>query len=323
MGASTDTILQGATRGAKYNVVLQVVFRIVTFVMNAVILRYVSKSTLGIANVRLMLLYTTALLFSREAIRKTAFDLHPQYNKGEHSADVVQSRNLSWCSVPAGALVTAVLMYVWTNLMYVPELGPANSSAGVGSEAPNRNSEFYGPCVALYAASVMLELFCDSLYIRCQHEMKQRVCVLVEGFAIIIRVFVTVGIAIARPDFGILAFGLGQLAFSITLCGSYFMYFTKVRKISILDLLPSPRVGSDLNEAALPPGSVALATSLFKQSFLKQFLTEGERFLMTIVANVDFEAQGVCVFTRLSVLEHAALPCSLVCAYMGLCSRQV
>ena len=59
--------------------VLQVLFRIVTFAMNAVVLRYVSKATLGIANVRLMLLYTTALLFSREAIRKATLDLRPRF----------------------------------------------------------------------------------------------------------------------------------------------------------------------------------------------------------------------------------------------------
>jgi hypothetical protein len=221
MPQTTTEILHGATRGAKYNVVLQIVFRIVTFGMNAVVLRFVSKATLGIANVRLMLLYTTALLFSREAIRKAALDLRPHYEHGERAVDVVQCRNLSWCSVPAGAVITAVLSLVWTKVMYAPEHGGDGAGVAEG-ESTTDDGAYYNACVLLYAAAVMLELLCDSLYIRCQNEMRQRVCVMAEGAAIIVRAGVTVGLAIARPGLGIIAFGLGQVAFGATLCAAYF-----------------------------------------------------------------------------------------------------
>jgi oligosaccharide translocation protein RFT1 len=310
---STQDVLRGAMRGAKYNMVLQVLFRVVTFGVNAVILRYVSKATLGIANVRLMLLYTTALLLSREAVRKAALDLKPHYESGEHAPDVAQCRNLSWCSVPVGALVTAALAVVWTRVLYTPELVAADGGddhASSSSAADRYNAGFYAPCVGLYAASVMLELLCDSLYIRCQNEMRQRVCVVIEGVAIMARAAVTVLLAISRPDLGILAFGLGQLAFSGVLCAAYFAYFTVQRGVAFADLLPGRVAVAEAGERQqqqqqvrqqldllLPPGSVPLTVSLFTQSVLKQFLTEGERLLMTVVANVNFEDQGVCVGT--------------------------
>eukprot|EP00750_Incisomonas_marina_P012752 INCI17150.2.p1 GENE.INCI17150.2~~INCI17150.2.p1 ORF type:complete len:308 (+),score=33.11 INCI17150.2:267-1190(+) len=307
MPTTTNDILHGATRGAKYNVILQVLFRIITFAMNAVVLRFVSKATLGIANVRLMLLYTTALLFSREAIRKASLDLRPRYERGEHAVDVVQCRNLSWASVPAGIVVTAVLSYIWTSVMYAPELqlqAEAADVLDVDLKADGNNADYYVACVLCYSVSVLLELLCDSLYIRCQNEMLQQVCVVVEGIAILVRAGVTVGLAVLQPGLGIVAFGLGQLAFSATLCVAYFSYFVFRRGIPIADLFPSyPKLSGPSatpgdhpkanNPSLLPPGSVPLALSLFKQSALKQFLTEGERFLMTIVANINFEAQGV------------------------------
>lgn len=45
--------------------------RVLTFALNAYILRYVSKEILGIINVRLMLLYTTTQFMSREPFRRT------------------------------------------------------------------------------------------------------------------------------------------------------------------------------------------------------------------------------------------------------------
>ena len=222
----------------------------------------------------------------------------------------MQCRNLSWCSLPAGLIITSALVYVWANVLYTPELSGGH---GNGSVADDGSS--YGFCVLLYAASVVLELLCDSLYIRCQNEMRQHVCVMVEGLAILLRAVVTVGLAIMRPDLGIIAFGLGQLAFSTTLCGSYFGYFVVHRRIPVGDLLPSrpPTTITNGNRrpqqqevALLPPKSVPLAISLFKQSALKQFLTEGERFLMTMVANINFEAQGV--YVCLHDVTHRAQP---------------
>ena len=52
--AETDgaAALVGASTAASYNMVFQLLFRILTFGLNAFTLRYVTKDVLGIVNVR-------------------------------------------------------------------------------------------------------------------------------------------------------------------------------------------------------------------------------------------------------------------------------
>ena len=61
---------RAAAVGTSYSIVVQILSRVITFVLNAVALRYVSKQVLGLVNVRLQLLYTTTLFLAREPFRK-------------------------------------------------------------------------------------------------------------------------------------------------------------------------------------------------------------------------------------------------------------
>lgn len=49
----------------------QVAARVVTFVLNAILIRYVSRDSLGIINVRLLLIYTSVQFISREPFRRS------------------------------------------------------------------------------------------------------------------------------------------------------------------------------------------------------------------------------------------------------------
>jgi oligosaccharide translocation protein RFT1 len=48
------TIVASASRQARYNISLQMLIRIVTFALNAFVLRTVSRETYGVVNVRLL-----------------------------------------------------------------------------------------------------------------------------------------------------------------------------------------------------------------------------------------------------------------------------
>lgn len=52
-------------------VLSQVSGRLLTFVLNAILLRYVSRESLGIINVRLLLIYTSVQFISREPFRRS------------------------------------------------------------------------------------------------------------------------------------------------------------------------------------------------------------------------------------------------------------
>ena len=53
--------LKGAVRGALLGSGLQLVFRLLTFLINAITIRHVSPELLGLVNIRLTLLYSTTL----------------------------------------------------------------------------------------------------------------------------------------------------------------------------------------------------------------------------------------------------------------------
>ena len=54
-------------------IIVQLSFRILTFLLNAFVLRFVTRELLGIVNVRLVLLYSTILFMSREAFRRYVY----------------------------------------------------------------------------------------------------------------------------------------------------------------------------------------------------------------------------------------------------------
>ena len=58
----------------------QIVFRCVTFGLNAFVLRHVSQSVVGVMNVRLLLLESTILFLSREAFRRACLSKTTEHN---------------------------------------------------------------------------------------------------------------------------------------------------------------------------------------------------------------------------------------------------
>lgn len=110
--------------------------------MHGFILRYVTQEILGIANVRLQLLYTTTVFISRECFRKTCLDSkNTPYN---------EINNLSFLSIPVGLIFTVFLSLVWIYILPQPE------------------NELYVYNVVLFGIATMLEILSEPLYIFCQ-----------------------------------------------------------------------------------------------------------------------------------------------------------
>lgn len=59
---------------------LQILSRIITFGINAFIVRHVGREVLGIMNVRLLLLESTLIFLSREAISRAALSSRTQHS---------------------------------------------------------------------------------------------------------------------------------------------------------------------------------------------------------------------------------------------------
>ena len=94
----------------------QVGFRLITFAMNAFVLRHISRDVLGLINVRLNLLDDTIMFLSKECFRLACLS-HTTGRQGWQ-----KMINLMWLSLPLAACVATGLAWVWTSLLPSPEL---------------------------------------------------------------------------------------------------------------------------------------------------------------------------------------------------------
>ena len=280
--SSSDAVLQSAMQAASYNVLLQVTFRILTFAMNGFVLRYISRETLGLVNVRLTLLYTTILFIAREAFRKACLSKSSRTRETQWYEVV----NLLWLTVPLGIFAATVFGFIWVNWLETPPMGLTKK---------------YAISVICYALCAVLELLAEPLWVIAQCHLFVRLKVVIEGLSVFLRCSTTVFLVYFFPSLGVLAFCIAQFAQSLTFFIFYYVYFSYF-------LLKTPK--PDIKEFPLQtvreffPCKVSkkhwisfklmsLTWSFFKQSFLKQILTEGERYVMTIFSTLTLAQQGV------------------------------
>lgn len=277
---SSQDILQNASTLASYNVLLQVMFRVLTFLLNAFTLRFVSKELIGVVNVRLTLLYSTLVFLSREAFRRACLSGESGTNRSWR-----QVINLLWLTLPLGVLWASLLVCVWLWFLEVPDV---------------HTIPHYGPAVVLFALAGVQELLAEPLWVLAQAHMFVRLKVIAESLAMIAKCSITVVLVVFAREWGLYIFSAAHLVYTGFLVLCYAVYFIRflrskesARKNFPLcrtrDLLPSRTDGEPWIDRTL----ARLTWSFFKQSFLKQILTEGERYVMTFLNVLSFGDQGV------------------------------
>lgn len=282
MADEKDTLVRSTVRSASYNVVLQVTFRILTFIMNGVLLRYTTKDMIGIVNVRLMLLNQTIVFVAREAFRKACLSR----TSDKKWPQVI---NLLWCVFPLGVVLSFALGYVWLFHLEAPD--PV--------KIPN-----YPLAVVVFAASGSIELLSEQLWVVAQAFVFLRLKVTIEGIANFVRCVITLGLVVFMPELGIISFCLAQMAFSFLSMVLYYVYFIYlIQNVSneegttaedfplksLRDFFPR----TIPEKSFISWGLAHLTWSFFKQSFLKKILTEGERYIMTLFKVLTFSQQGI------------------------------
>ncbi|KAM3877563.1 man(5)GlcNAc(2)-PP-dolichol translocation protein RFT1 [Diretmus argenteus] len=277
---SSEDVLKNASTLASYNVLLQVMFRVFTFLLNAFTLRFVSKELIGVVNVRLTLLYSTLVFLSREAFRRAC--LSGGSGTGHNWRQVI---NLLWLTLPLGVVWSSLLVCVWLWLLEIPD---------------PHTIPHYGPAVGMFALAALQELLAEPLWVLAQAHMFVRLKVVAESLAMIAKCMITVVLVVSAPEWGLYIFSLAQLVYTgfLVLCYAvYFFHFLSSEDATkkdfplhcVRDLLPCRADGEPLIDWTL----ARLTWSFFKQSFLKQILTEGERYVMTFLNVLSFGDQGV------------------------------
>uniref|UniRef100_A0A671N1A7 Protein RFT1 homolog n=1 Tax=Sinocyclocheilus anshuiensis TaxID=1608454 RepID=A0A671N1A7_9TELE len=231
----SEDVLKSASTLASYNVLLQVMFRVLTFLLNAFTLRFVSKELIGVVNVRF----------------------------------------------PVGCVWGVLLVCVWWWVLQAPD---------------PESIPHYVPAVGLFCLAALTELLAEPLWVLAHAHMFVRLKVIAESLAMTAKCLVTVVMVVSAPQWGLYIFSAAQCVYAGFLLLCYVLYFihflgseeaeSKLFPVShITDLLPSrPLLNWKLT---------TLTWSFFKQSFLKQILTEGERYVMTFLNVLNFGDQGV------------------------------
>ncbi|KAF5285563.1 hypothetical protein FQR65_LT13197 [Abscondita terminalis] len=284
-------ILRSSVENASFSIIFQILFRCITFVLNAFIIRHVGQTVLGIMNVRLLLLESTILFLSREPIMKACLT----DTKSHNWAQVI---NQIWLTIPLTGAVSFLLVYVWINVLS-------------GTEDIYLTQYRWG-CYSI-AASCIIDQITQCLVIVSQSYCFVRLKVVLDTIYVLSRTIVFVLLVLKYPHYAINAFSCAQILSSMLYCVMHYIFFYwYIRELnkrsgeelknmmfsdmqdfpfkSILEFIP----GFMLNkESFLDLNLCKLSISFFKQCIVKQILTEGEKYVMTISPVLTFSQQSM------------------------------
>ncbi|KAF4548954.1 Rft-like protein [Elsinoe fawcettii] len=303
-----------AAKGATYLIALQISSRALTFLLNQILLRFLTPATFGRA-VQLELYSISVLFFARESLRvavqrvgsstlrdsdqagdlsknapgekKAAKDATKDRSASSNAVQTVV--NLSYLSLILGTPLAILLGYLaWTGL----------SGGAVETATP-----YIGSAVALYGLAAVIELASEPGFVAAQALLLFKVRAGAEAAATVVKTLSTVGSAVwahrQGVEAGVMPFAIGQLAFASTLLVYYAFKLNPVRQQHSFSLLPdslpdSPDKRSSKadaqNEYLLTLFSrplLKIATSLTIQSILKYVLTQGDSLLITALATLQ------------------------------------
>ncbi|KAJ8683426.1 hypothetical protein QAD02_019218 [Eretmocerus hayati] len=288
-------ILKSSLENASFNIIFQILFRCVTFVLNAFVIRYVGQAALGVMNVRLLLLESMILFLSKEPFMKACLT-----NTADHNwAQVV---NLLWMTVPICVVMSLSFGYIWLYVLQTAEALPP----------------FYTFAVCAIAISCVIELSALVVELVASAFLFVRLRIVLETIMIALRTTTFVVLVLYNPENALLAFGIAQLVagifFTTSLYTYFYHYIKRLKRHKLKRRLSMSDDGmEELIESEFPftsikdflPGQLenhepwldyklsVLTWSFFKQGIVKQILTEGERLIMTMLPVLTFSEQGV------------------------------
>lgn len=266
-----ENLLSTTAKGASYLIMLQFISRMLTFSLNQIVLRYVSKDNFGIASVNLELLSSTILFISREGFRSTLIRDNTNRQK---------ILNLAYIPTCLGLLTTCLTCSYYLSTITQQDL----------VEMP-----YYRVAVLCYGFASFVELLVEPLFILALNNLYFQLRVMVEGLAVILRCLVTFSLTLyfaGNDKLGILAFAIAQVVYGLVIMIGYAGFFV-YKERSIQRLIPHKIVEQE-RKYWFDQTLLYLGITMTKQSLLKHVLTEGDKMLISILSSK--EDRGVYAF---------------------------
>ncbi|SCU83520.1 LAME_0C05468g1_1 [Lachancea meyersii CBS 8951] len=300
-----QSILQKSTRGVTFLMFSQLFAKVVTFLLNTLLVRYLSPKVFGI-NAFMEFLLSTVLFFSREAIRLSALRIKtPASSQAAAHDDDSETEDTD----------TTVLQ-IAINFAYIPILiGLPLSFVLIGWQYSNLNEYFislpyFKLAVFIIWLSIILELFSEPFFIvnqlmlnfkvRSQFESIGVVAACVANFAI---VYVyenkingsgaTLHDINKQEGIAIFAFAVSKLAHSAALlCGYAYDYFRRLSKENTFSIWPTRiQLSSKTQPYYFQNDILQHFRKVYLQLCFKHLLTEGDKLIINSMCTV--EEQGI------------------------------
>nr|CAD7258170.1 unnamed protein product [Timema shepardi] len=314
----------------------RILFRCVTFVLNAFVLRHVSQDVVGVMNVRLLLLESTILYLSREAFRRACLSKTTDHNWAQVFSLVFGYIWLYVLTPPSEDITQHYTLGVWSIcISCIVEM--CCEPVYLVSQAFLFVRLKVRPCPAnpsiflMFTVGLVIKRVLDTPPLEpALHEVGQRETspeVVLDTIQIVVRTFIFTPLIVYQPQSAVLAFSAAQVISACVYVIGYYVYFyvyikRRNEKIalrkkdddvprtgkeemeddfpfeSLTDFLPAriENQSPHVLKCSQPPVNYRLANltwSFFKQGVLKQVLTEGERYIMTLFSVLTFYEQGM------------------------------
>lgn len=289
-----DLDAQQATQAAFAVAIFQLCSRLITFLLNALVIRLTSPRVLGIAIVKLELLYNATVFLSREGIRLA---LLRYTSSGQDEQSWLKSLvHMSWLALP---LSLPVLMLL--GLAYGLSVPTDIAAAGL--------SWNYAIALVVYGLGAVVELAAEPCYMLFVHKKQVKLRIRAESIALIFRTVALLFLCILLSrhgglsdlQMGLIAFPIGQVVYFSSLFVVLWIGFKQVAPVntSIRSLLPYPEI--EVDDAV-----VKQAHSMTTHVFLKYLLSQGDLWILSLLA--PLRDQGVYAV----VSNYGSLVCRIL-----------
>lgn len=277
MMSKSNRHLEAAGQSIAYNIIFQIIRSLFTFLVNAITLRYQSSVILGIINVRLALLYTTLQFCSREPFRRACLGSTAKSKDPKSWQKIV---NTIWLGFISAFLMSFPLSYLW--ILRCPSI----------EDLDGDYIDDYQKAVMITCVVVLVEMLAEPCYIYAQakaitdHNFKIEVLFVI--LKCILTLIVTVMESYQKEPYYLLSKIVScQLAAALISVIISYERLCSTQNLTITKFLPSVKSRQLDNEC------FDLVKGFASQTFIKQLLTEGERYIMTFFNLISLSDQGI------------------------------
>ena len=271
--------------GTLYLILIQVASRAFTFAGNQFLFRFLSPQLLGIA-VQLELFSVSVLYFSRESLR-VALQRQPAQSaekpkdedKETKSTKALQSQtivNVSYLTIALGSVLTLSFGYLW--------FGQADTEV--------LQSPYFSTCLLLYGFATFAELLSEPSFVIIQQDLLYKSRARAETWAVILKCMTACCTAVLGQHLewkpSVLPFAVGQCTYAVSIWAFYLASVSQSTTSEGYSMLLKPiKHSAEYHLSYFSKPLLNLATTLYAQSIFKQFITQGDAFILSFLTTLS------------------------------------